>query len=103
MHSSRIRHGSKLLLRAMLVDATGGRLYYEELWDAAMDHAHDIINHMPEVQKAGGVPLDIDHMCEVFGALVYYYEAPERRSICNKALALLPRARSGGVNLALIS
>jgi hypothetical protein len=74
-------------LRAMLVDATGGRLYYEELWDAAMDHAHDIINHMPEageespVQKAGGVPLDIDHMCEVFGALVYYYEAPERRSI----------------------
>lgn len=52
-----------------------------------MDHAHDIINHMPEagdetrVQRAGGVPLDIDTMCEVFGALVYYYEAPERRSI----------------------
>ena len=32
-------------LRGMLIDATGGRLYYEELWDAAMDHAHDIINH----------------------------------------------------------
>ena len=52
-----------------------------------MDHAHDIINHMPEageyspVQQAGGVPLDIDNMCEVLGALVYYYEAPERRSI----------------------
>ena len=50
-----------------------------------MDHAHDIINHMPEageespVQKAGGVPLDIE--CEVFGALIYCYEAPTRRSI----------------------
>ena len=33
-------------LRGMLIDATGGRLYYEELWDAAMDHAHDIISHM---------------------------------------------------------
>ena len=39
-----------------------------------MDHAHDVINHMPEagektpVQKAGGVLLDIDNMtlCEVF-------------------------------------
>ena len=66
----------------MLIDTTRGRSYCEELWDAAIDHAHDIINHMPEageetpVQKAGEVPLDIDNMCEVFGALVYYYEAP---------------------------
>ena len=65
----------------MLIDATGGRLYYEELWDAAMDHARDIINHMPgagdesPVQKAGGVPLDIDNMREVFGALVYFNRA----------------------------
>ena len=85
-------------------------LYHEELWDAAMDHAHDIINHMPEageyspVQQAGGVPQDIDNMCEVFGALVYYYEAPERRSIGasqtgrkaipQKFFCATPRARS---------
>ena len=38
-------------LRALLLEATGGRLYYEELWDEAMDHVHDLVNHMPE---AGG-------------------------------------------------
>ena len=27
-------------LRALLLEATGGRLYYEELWDEAMDYVH---------------------------------------------------------------
>ena len=72
-------------LRTLLLQATGGRLYYEELWDVAMDHIHDLINHAPEaggtspIEKAGGDPISIDDM-EVFGCLVYYYEAPERRS-----------------------
>ena len=50
-----------------------------------MDHIHDLINHAPEaggtspIEKAGGDPISIDDM-EVFGCLVYYYEAPERRS-----------------------
>ena len=72
-------------LRTLLLQATGGRLYYEELWDVAMDHIHDLINHAPEaggtspVEKAGGDPIQVDDM-EVFGCLVYYYEAPERRS-----------------------
>ena len=72
-------------LRTLLLQATGGRLYYEELWDVGMDHIHDLINHAPEaggtspVEKAGGDPISVDDM-EVFGCLVYYYEAPERRS-----------------------
>ena len=74
-------------LRALLLDATGGRLYYEELWDVAMDHAHDMINSSQEagkqtpVEKAGGDKLDIDNAVEVFGTLVYYYESPARRAV----------------------
>ena len=65
----------------------GGRLYYEELWDVAMDHAHDMINNSQEagkqtpVEKAGGDKLDIDNAVEVFGTLVYYYESPARRAV----------------------
>ena len=61
-------------------------MYYEELWDEAMDHVHDLVNHMPEAggetpaQLAGQYTLDIDSMVECFGALAYYYEAPSRRS-----------------------
>ena len=45
---------------ALLLEATGGRMYYEELWDEAMDHVHDLVNHSPEAgdktpaEKAGG-------------------------------------------------
>ena len=73
-------------LRALLLEATGGRLYYEELWDEAMNHVHNLVNHMPEAggktpaQLAGQHSLDIDNMVECFGALAYYYEAPPRRS-----------------------
>ena len=51
-----------------------------------MDHIIDMTNHMPEagaltpVEKAGGQALDIDTMVEAFGAEVYYYNAPGRRT-----------------------
>ena len=73
-------------LRALLLEATRGRMYYEELWDEAMDHVHDLVNHMPEAggeapaQLAGKYTLDVDSMVECFGALAYFYEAPPRRS-----------------------
>ena len=60
-------------LRAILISATGGRQTYEELWDVGMDHACDIVNHMPEAgkktpaEKAGADVLDIDTMVEVHG------------------------------------
>ena len=46
-------------LRALLLDATGGRLYYEELWDVAMDHAHDItarkLGNKPQWKRLEGI------------------------------------------------
>ena len=72
-------------VRAQLLGATGGRLYYEELWDEAMTHMADLANHMPEAggdspaKKAGGEDLEVDDMMEAFGAMAYYYEAQERR------------------------
>ena len=35
-------------MRTLLLQATGGRLYYEELWDVAMGHIHDLVNNSPE-------------------------------------------------------
>ena len=72
-------------VRALLLGATGGRLYYEELWDEAMRHMADLTNHLPEAggdspaKKAGGEELEIEDMMEAFGAQAYYYEASERR------------------------
>ena len=74
-------------------------MYYEELWDEAMDHVHDLVNHSPEAgdktpaEKAGGHVLDIDNMVETFGSLVYYYESPERRAV--KGHQTDPSARKG--------
>ena len=34
--------------RVVLLTATGGRLQYEELWDNAMQHVGDVVNHMQE-------------------------------------------------------
>ena len=73
--------------RAVLMSATAGRLQYEELWDAAMQHVGDVINHMPEgthktpAMLAGGEELTIEDMMEAFGALTYYYQASERRVV----------------------
>ena len=86
------RRNSKLQAghRALLLGATGGRLYYEELWDVAMEHMADIVNHLPEaghrtpVMIAGGEELQIEDMMEAFGAQAYYYEAPERRQVGSK-------------------
>ena len=76
--------------RAILLGATGGRLYYEELWDVGMDHMADMANHLPEAghqspaMLAGGDELGIEDMMEAFGAAAYYYEAPERRQVGSK-------------------
>ena len=51
-----------------------------------MDHAHDIINHLPEAgskspaAKAGAAAMDIDTMVEVFGAKAWYYDNKHRRT-----------------------
>ena len=60
------RRNRKLLeiTRKLLLDATGGRTYYEGIWDEAMSHACDIVNNMPEVsdlspvEKEGGKRID---------------------------------------------
>jgi hypothetical protein len=52
-------------------------MYYEELWDVAMDHVHDLVNHSPEsgykcpVEMAGGQKMDIYNMVECFGSKCY--------------------------------
>ena len=38
--------------RTLLLSATGGRLYYEELWDLSMMHIIDMTNHLPEAGSA---------------------------------------------------
>ena len=58
------RRNQKLesITRSLLLNATGGRLYYEELWDTAMDHAQGLCNHMHEVgdkTPAGKAGVDI--------------------------------------------
>ena len=76
--------------KALLLSATGGRLYYEELWDAAMEHMADLVNHLPEAGHktpamiAGNEELTIEDMMEAFGAQVHYYEAAERRQVGSK-------------------
>ena len=63
----------------MLLDATGGRTYYEEIWDEAMAHACDVISNMPgasdlsPVEKEGGKRIDFKATMNVFGSRVYYY------------------------------
>ena len=63
----------------LLLDATGGRTYYEEIWDEAMSHPCDVINNIPEasdlspVEKEGGKRIDFKCIMNVFGSRVYYY------------------------------
>ena len=76
--------------RALILGATGGRLYYEELWDTAMEHMADLVNHLPEAghktpaMMAGNEELTIEDMMEAYGAQVHYYEAAERRQVGSK-------------------
>ena len=57
-----------------------------------MDHIHDLVNNSPKtgdktpMQRARGDCVNIDDM-ECFGALVHYWEAPERRATRSKTLA----------------
>ena len=75
------RRNRKLLeiTRKLLLDATGGRTYYEEIWDEAMSHACDVVNNMPEasdlspVEKEGGKRIDFKSTMNVFGSRVYFY------------------------------
>ena len=56
----------------MLLDATGGRTYYEGIWDEAMSHACDVVNNMQEasdlspVEKEGGKKIDFKSTMNVF-------------------------------------
>ena len=74
-------------VRAGLLECTGGRDRYQEIWDDMYEHAADVYNHLEydgreaPVRLAGGVPVDVmGDGFHVFGAEVLRYVAPERRS-----------------------
>ena len=56
-----------------MLDATGLRNTYHEIWDVAMEYADEIINNQPSagekspIEKSGGQNLDFDTAMEVFG------------------------------------
>jgi hypothetical protein len=64
-------------MRKLLLDATGGRACYEDIWDEAMSHACDVVNNMPEasdlspVEKEGGKGIDFKSTMNVFGSRVH--------------------------------
>ena len=79
--NSRVERSKERLVagpRANLLGATGGRLYYEALWNVGMTHMADMVSHLPEVgchtpaTRAGGEELVVDDIMEVFGAQVHY-------------------------------
>ena len=59
--------------RVCMLDATGLRNTYQEIWDVAMEYADEIINNQPSagekspIEKSGGKNLDFDTAMEVFG------------------------------------
>ena len=81
------RNGKLLTMaKTILFDATGARHTYESLWDIALVHANDLINHLPEagidspVVRAGGDKFDIRNAIEVFGCRVYAYKNVIRKT-----------------------
>ena len=81
------RNGKLLTMaKTILLDATGARHTYESLWDVALVHANDLINHLPEagsespVVRAGGAKFDIRTAIEVFGCRVYAYKNVIRKN-----------------------
>ena len=73
-------------LRAVLLDSTGGRGRYQEVWGDAYEHVCDSINHTNHsgdktpVQKSGGTPVDMDgDSVYCYGAEVLAWVASERR------------------------
>ncbi len=54
-----------------MLDATGLRSTYQEIWDVAMEYADEIINNQPSagekspIEKSGGTNLDLDTAMEV--------------------------------------
>ena len=78
------------MAKTILFDATGARHTYELLWDVALVHANDLINHLPEagsdspVVRAGGEKFDIrtamGFPIEVFGCRVYAYKNVIRKN-----------------------
>ena len=73
-------------VRAALVTATGGRSRYSEVWGTAFVHINDCVNHTSyagetsPVENCGGEPVDLESEGSgVYGALVRFYRAKERR------------------------
>jgi hypothetical protein len=73
-------------VRASLLDCTGGRGRYQEIWGDLYEHAIDVINNtehsgeMCPIAKAGskGVDVESDDF-HVFGSEVHHFLAVERR------------------------
>jgi hypothetical protein len=73
-------------VRASLLDCTGGRDRYQEVWGDLYEHAADVYNNIEHadgsvpMRVAGATPVDVDsEQFHVFGAKVLKYIAPERR------------------------
>ena len=73
-------------VKAVLLDATGGRQRYQEIWGDAYEHVSDMVNHTAHggaqtpVEKAGGKSINIDgDEVHCFGAEVLVWVAKERR------------------------
>jgi hypothetical protein len=75
----------KQAMRVMLLDSAGGNRQYEELSIPASLLAVQGFNHLPEagdkspLERCTGKASDITKHQHIFGSLVYYYQAEERR------------------------
>ena len=72
--------------RVCMLDATGLRNTYQEIWDVAMEYADEIINNQPSagekspIEKSGGKNLDFDTAMEVFGCKAVVFKPKIHRN-----------------------
>ena len=74
------------VFRCLLLVATGGRLYYEQLWGPGLVHANDIVNERPwpsrdsPVESLSGRPAAKPRSSHIFGEYVVYKVSSEQKS-----------------------
>ena len=74
------------VFRCLLLVATGGRLYYEQLWGPGLVHANETVNERPwpnrdsPVESLSGKPVMKAKSEHVFGEYVIYKVSSEQKS-----------------------
>ena len=74
------------VFRCLLLVATGGRLYYEQLWGPGLIHANEIVNERPwpnrdsPVESLSGKPVMKAKSGHVFGEYVIYKVSNDQKS-----------------------